>query len=273
MISSITFTPSGGSPFTLHATTAGSKRVVTRAEGLQGTPPIREVKTLRGQQSGGFIRSKYTEPRLITLDGEIIGSSIEDSFDEFDSIAKAFYASISTEGVLKWTRSSSGETLQVNCQLTSLQPLVLTDNSNLIQYQVSFTAGDPRVYSQTETTGTGSVVTVAATGNTCAFTNAGSIPTPPVLRVYGGIVAPVVRITGSGAGLTFTSSVSNGDYLEINVQNRTAKINGTTNGIAGLNAGTSDWFELPTGSGTVTLTGTSITGSPRVDLIYRSAWT
>lgn len=273
MISSITFTPSGGSSFTLHSTAAGSKRVVVRAEGLQGTPPIREVKTLRGQQSGAYVRSKWTEARTITLEGEIIGSNIEDSFDEFDSISKAFYASISTPGLLKWTRSSSGETLQAECQLASLSPLVLTDGSNLLQYQVSLTAPDPRVYSQTQTTGTGNVVTNAATGNTCAFTNAGSIPTPPVLRIYGGIVAPVVRVTGSGAGLTFTSTVSSGDYLEINVQNRTVKTNGTINAISGLNAGVSDWFELPTGSGTVTLTGSSISGSPRVDLIYRSAWT
>lgn len=273
MISSITFTPSGGSPFTLHSLTAGSKRVITRAEGLQGTPPIREVKSFLGQQSGAAIRSKYLDARTITLEGEIIGTDIEDTFDSFDAISAAFNASIFTAGTLKWTRSTTGEALQVGCQLASLQPLVLTDGGNFIQYQVTFVAGDPRVYSQTETTGTGSVVTDAAAGNTCAFTNSGSISTPPTMRVYGGITNPVVRLTSGGAGLTFAGTVASGDYLEINVQRRTVKTNGTINSLSLLNAALSDWFELPTGSGTVKLTGSSITGSPRLDLIYRSAWT
>lgn len=273
MISSITFTPSGGAAITLHSTAASSKRVVTRAEGLQGTPAIREIKTLRGQQSGAYVRSKFTEARLITLEGEIIGTNIEDSFDEFDAIEKSLYASIAVAGVLKWTRSTGGQALQVDCQLSSVQPLTLVGGSNLIQYQVSFTAPDPRVYDQSLTSVVSSNVTVAATGATCAYTNSGSIPSPPILRVYGGIVAPVVRLVSGGAGLTFSSTVAGGDYLEINTQNRTVKTNGSTNALSGLTASTSEWFDLPAGSDSVKLTGSSITGSPRLELDFRSAFT
>jgi hypothetical protein len=273
MISTITLTPSGGSPFTIHAVTAGSKRVVTRAEGLQGVAPIREVRSNRGQQHGGYLRSKFTEPRLITLEGEIIGSNIEDSFDEFDTITKALYASINTAGTLKWTRSTAGQALQCDCQLASFQPLVLTDGGNMLQYQISLVAGDPRVYDQTETTTDSATVTNAATGATVATTNNGSVPSPPVLRVYGGIQAPVVRLVSGGAGLTFTNTVASGDYMEIDVKNRTAKTNGTTNVISGLNAGVSEWFDLPVGSDSVKITGSALTGgSPKLTVIYRSAW-
>lgn len=273
MISSITFTPSGGSPLTLHATTAGSKRVITRAEGLQGVAPIREVKSLRGQQQGGYIRSKFTEPRLITLEGEIIGANIEDSFDEFDAVTKGLYASISTAGTLKWTRSTAGQALQCDCQLASMAPLMLTDNTNLVQYQVTLVAGDPRVYDQASTTTDSSTITNAATGQTVATTNSGSVPSPPKLRVYGGIQAPVVRLVSGGAGLTFTNTVASGDYMEIDVANRTVKTNGTTNIISGLNAGVSEWFEIPAGSDSVKITGSSLTGgSPKLQVIYRSAW-
>ncbi len=271
MISGITFTPSGGSPVTLHSLTVGSKRVVTRAEGLQGATPVREVKTPKGQQSGAYIRSKYFDARTLTLEGEIIGTSIEDSFDEFDTVAKALMASVSTAGTLKWTRDTSGQALQLDCQLASLSPLVLTDGANLVSYQVSLVAGDPRVYDQSQTTGTGGVVTVPATGNTCAFNNIGSIKTPPKIRIYGGITTPVVKLA-TGAGFNFTGTVASGDYWEIDVQNRTVKLNGTTNQLSSLTASTTDWFELPTGTGNVTLTGSAISGSPRVDLIYRSAW-
>jgi hypothetical protein len=273
MISSITFEPPTGSAVTLHSTAIGTKNVVVRAEGLQGTPSLRELVTNRGQQAGAYVRTKYSGPRYVTLDGEIVGSSIEDSFDQFDAISKAFYSAISTAGTLKWTRDASGEALQAGAQLSSLQPLVLTDGSRLLQYAATLVCGDPRVYSQTQTTGIGNVVTNAATGNTCSFTNSGSIPTPPIIRIYGEITSPVIRLTSGGAGLTFTGTVGPTDYLEIDVQNRTVRTNGSINSLSTLNAGASDWFELPTGTGTVTLTGSSISGSPRADLIYRSAWT
>lgn len=273
MISSITFTPSGGSPFTLHSTATGSKRVVTRAEGLQGVAPIREVQVLRGQQSGSYVRSKFTEARVITLEGEIIGSNIEDSFDEFDTVTKALYASINTAGTLRWTRSSAGQALQASCQLASFQPVVLTDGGNLLQYQVSLIASDPRVYDQSLTTTDSSTITNASSGATVAVTNNGSVPSPPTLRVYGGLQAPVVRLVSGGAGLTFTNTVASGDYMEIDVLNRTVKTNGTVSVISGLDAALSEWFELPAGSDSVKLTASSLTGgSPKLQVIYRSAW-
>jgi len=276
MISTITFTPSGGSAITLHAVTSGAKRVVTRAEGLQGAPPIREVQTVKGQQSGAYIRSKYLQARTITLEGEIVGSSISDAFTEFDTIAKALMSSVSTAGTLKWTRDTAGQALQVDCQLASLSPLVLADSGYWLQYKVDLVCGDPRVYDQSLTTGTGTTVTVPATGGTCSYTNAGSIGTPPKIRIYGGITDPWVRkgtvASSTGAGLVFSGTVASGDYWEIDVQARTVKTNGTTNALQYLTAASSDWFELPTGSSTVCMTGSAVTGSPRVDLIYRSAW-
>lgn len=276
MISAITFTPSGGSAVTLHAVTAGSKRVVTRAEGLQGSPPIREVQTVKGQQSGAYIRSKYLSARSITLECEIVSSTIEDAFDEFDTVAKALMSSVSTAGTLKWTRDTAGQSMQVDCQLAALSPLVLTNSGGWVQYKIDLVCGDPRVYDQSLTTGTGTTITVPATGGTCSYTNSGSMSTPPKIRIYGGITAPVVRkgtvASPVGAGLTFSGTVASGDYLEVDVQARTVRTNGSTNSLSLLSASLSDWFELPTGTGTVCMTGSAISGSPRVDLIYRSAW-
>lgn len=271
MISSITFTPSGGSPLTLHAVTTGATAVVTRAEGLQGAPALREVKALKGQQHGAYIRSKWLDARAITLEGEIIGADLETSFDLYDALAKAFMASVSTAGVLKWTRSSAGQALQVDCQVAALSPLTMADGGNMIQYQVTFACGDPRVFDQSETTNTGTTITVPATGGTTAYNNTGSIATPPKIRIYGGITNAFVRLS-TGAGLTFTNVIAGADYLEIDVKNRTVKTNGTTSLLSALNAAASDWFEIPTGTGTMTTTCSAVSGSPRVDLIYRSAW-
>jgi phage-related protein len=146
----------------------------------------------------------------------------------------------------------------------------------MLSSQITFVAGDPRVYDQSLTTGTGTTITDAALGGTVSYTNAGSIATPPKIRIYGGITNPWVRkgtvAASVGAGLVFSGTVAPGDYLEIDVQARTVKTNGTTNALSLLTAASSDFFELPTGSSTVCMTGSAISGSPRVDLIYRSAW-
>jgi phage-related protein len=146
----------------------------------------------------------------------------------------------------------------------------------MLSSQITLVAGDPRVYDQSETTGTGTTITDAAVGGTVSYTNAGSIGTPPKIRIYGGITNPFVRkgtvAASVGAGLVFSGTVAPGDFLEIDVQARTVKTNGTTNSLSLLTAASSDFFELPTGSSTVCMTGSAISGSPRVDLIYRSAW-
>ncbi|MFZ4387478.1 MAG: phage distal tail protein [Chthoniobacterales bacterium] len=272
MISTITFTPSGGSAITIHSVAIGSTAVVTRAEGLQGSPMIREVKTFKGQQSGAYIRSKYLDARSITLEGEIIGSSIEASFDRYDAIANGFMQSINTPGSLKWTRDSSGQALQIDCQLQALSPLVLSNGGNMLQYQVTLVAANPRVLDQSETTANSDIITNAASGATAYFSNAGSMPTAPKIRVYGALDAPWVRLT-TGAGLLFTGTVADGNYLEIDVLNRTVKTNGSTNALSTLNAAQSDWFELPAGSSTVKLSGSgSVSANTKLQLIYRSAW-
>lgn len=287
MISSITLSTASGN-VTLHSTAAGSSAVVSRAEGLQGTPAIRNIITPRSQASGAFSRTRFTEHRTITLEGEVLGSTVEGAFDNFDTIAAAMYDSVSTERTLKWRRDSSGQQLQAGVRLSEFQPLTLTDGAAWIKYQATFIAPDPRVYDQTQTTGTGSALAAAAggktyaytytrgynpsSGGTVSYTNSGSVPTPPVIRIYGYCTSPQVVLTDD-VRLIFTGEVADGDYLEVDCAARTVKLNGTTSRLNLLDTVNSTFFALPTGSGTVQLVASNSNGNARTDLIYRSAWT
>lgn len=290
MISSITLTTSTGT-VTLHSTAAGSKAVVTRAEGLQGIPQVRNLVTQRSQASGGFVRSRFTDTRSITLEGEVLGTSIENAFDNFDTLAAAMYDTVANERTLKWTRDASGQQLQCGVRLSDFQPLTLTDGSAWIKYQATFTAGDPRLYDQTSTTGTGAALATAAggktytysykrkynpsSGGTVTFNNTGSVPTPPVIRVYGYCTSPQVILQGQSVDtrLILTGEVSAGDYLEIDCSARTVKLNGTTSRLNLLDPVNSTFFSLPTGTGTVQMVASNFDANARVDLIYRSAFT
>lgn len=287
MISSITLSTASGN-VTLHSTAAGSNAVVTRAEGLQGTPPIRNIVTPRSQASGGFVRTKYTDQRAITLEGEVLGSTIEAAFVNFDTLAAAMYDSITTERTLKWTRSSAGTQLQAGVRLSELQPLVMTDGSPWIKYQATFTAPDPRVYSQTLTTGTGAVLAAAAGGKTytytyrrsyspssggsVSYTNSGSVPTPPIIRIYGYCSSPQI-VLDANTRLVFTGEIAAGDYLEVDCGARTVKLNGSTSRLNLLDVVNSTFFALPVGTSTVQMRASNFDSNARADLIYRSAWT
>ena len=161
MISSITLSTATGN-VTLHSTAAGSSAVVTRAEGLQGVPPVRNLVTQRSQASGAFVRTKYTDSRTITLEGEIVDTTIEAAFDRFDAISAALYDTISTERTLKWTRDASGQQLQASVRLSDFQPLTLTDGAPWIKYQATFVCPDPRLYEQTLNTATGTALAAVA---------------------------------------------------------------------------------------------------------------
>ena len=287
MISSITLSTSG-SPVTLHSTTAGSKAVVTRAEGLQGTAPVRNLITPRSQASGAFVRSRFTEHRTITLEGEIVDTTIEAAFDRYDTIAAALYDAISTERTLKWTRDSSGQQLQAGVRLSELQPLTLTDGAPWIKYQVTLVAPDPRVFDQTQTTGTGAALAAAAGGKTYTYTytrgynpssggtvsynNTGSVPTPPVIRIYGYCTSPQV-ILSDDTRLVFSGEVADGDYLEVDCSARTVKLNGTTSRLNLLDPVNSSFFALPVGSGSLQMVASNFNSNARADVIYRPAFT
>jgi len=287
MISSITLSTATGN-VTLHSTASGSNAVVTRAEGLQGTPPIRNLVTQRSQASGGFVRTKYTDSRTITLEGEVLGSTIEGAFDNFDTLASAMYDSISTERTLKWRRDTTGEQLQAGVRLSEFQPLTLTDGSAWIKYQATFTCPDPRVYSQTLITGTGAALAAAAGGKTylynytrgynpssggnVSYNNTGSVPTPPVIRIYGYCTSPQVVLDDS-TRIVITGEIAAGDYLEVDCSARTVKLNGSTSRLNLLDPVNSSFFALPVGSGSLQMVASNFDANARADLIYRPAFT
>lgn len=286
MISSITLS-TATTPVTLHSTAIGNKAVVTRAEGLQGTPPVRNLITARSQASGAFVRSRFSDERTITLEGEIVDTTIEAAFDRFDAISAAIFDTISTERTLKWTRDSAGQQLQAGVRLSDFQPLTLTDGAPWIKYQATFKCPDPRVYDQTQTTGTGAALAAPAGGKTytysytrgynpssggnVSYTNNGSVPTPPVIRIYGYCTSPQIILTDE-TRLIFTGEVADGDYLEVDCSARTVKLNGTTSRLNLLDPVNSTFFALPTGTGSVQMVASNFNANARADLIYRSAF-
>lgn len=144
--------------------------------------------------------------------------------------------------------------------------------------QMQFVAYDPIIYSATAQSQSGIAVpagggavfplifpiTFTSSGSTGKATiyNNGNIETYPILTITGLMTNPLLRniTTGESLQLTYTSTVN--DTIVIDMKNRTVTLNGTTNLLGNVVAG-SDWWTLAAGENTIGVStgSTSDTGT------------
>lgn len=285
--SSITLDDATGAAIPLHST---SNRHVYRAAGLLGVTPPRQVVRVRPSAHGSLNDTRYTEGRLIVLDGRVFStSSFAAATSEFRTVAGAALETLD-EGaaLLKWSEDG-GLALQSLVKLHGELDPPVEVGPNVLAYQAQFFAADPRAYSQTLSTSTGGTLTTSpggwvapetppivfsiSAGGTAAVNNAGNRPTPPVFRVYGQCVNPQILLVGTTSRIALTGTVSAGDYLEVDVAARSITVNGTSSALNFLDAANTTWFELPKGISTIQLLAPTFDTASRVDVLYRSAYT
>jgi len=291
MLSSVTLDDNTASAVTLHQDATGGKRWLISASGLRGVQGLRDSKRVRPQAHGGINETRYEDGRNITLVGEIMSTvSIEDALAEWALVAAPMIQTLdSGAALLKWTEGATGNQLQRLVKLDGDLDPPFQEGQAVLSYQAQFFAEDPRAYSQTLTTSTGTALAAgggglvfaapfpwlfsSSGGGTVSFTNAGNRSTSPLFRIYGLAVNPsIVLLGGSGSRLVFNGTINAGDYLEIDVAKRTVKLNGTTNRLNFYDAANSTWFDLTPGTTNFQLIAASFDGSARLDVIGRSAW-
>jgi hypothetical protein len=285
--SAITLNDADGTPVDLHRT---DSRHIYAATGLIGVTPPRQVVRPRPSAHGFINDTRNTEGRLIVLEGRLLGEqSATDMFTEFYAVAGTMLETLDYgEALLKWT-IDGGASMQALVKLHGeLEPPVEV-GPNILAYQAQLLAQDPRAYSQTESSSAGRHA-LKRTGRldvpadlpirfnvsdsgTAAVENLGNRPTPPGL--------PRLRDGGEPADPADRHRLPDradrdhlsGDYLEVDVQNRSITVNGTTPALNFLDAANTTWFELPKGTSTVQLLAGSFDTSARVDVLYRAAFT
>lgn len=288
MFSAISIDDRTGTPVDFLTATAG----VYRATGLTGIQTPRQLIRPRPTAHGAINGTRWTEGRLINLEGRVYSTvSPANAFAQFRALTTPILETLDYgPALLKWTESGSGGlALQAYVKLYGeLEPPVEV-GPNLLAYQAQLFAEDPRAYSQTLSTSTGGTLSTssggftlprtipvtfaASTGGTTAVNNAGNRPTPPVFRVYGYCVNPQIILVGTTSRIALTGTISAGDYLEIDVSQRTITINGTSPALQFLDAANSSWFELPRGTSTIQLIAGTFDTVARVDVLYRAAYT
>lgn len=263
----------------------GSGRVLSRVDGLVGVSAPREVVRPRSGSHGSTVRTRHIGDRLVTLEGEVWGSTQAQMYDRLDELTAALQESIASDRRLLFERG--GRNLFVTVRLAGSLVPSLGGGGRFVRYQVSLRAADPRAYSQdehvqlTQDSGGGGgtfpaafpQTFAAATEDSAACTNRGSLPTPPVIRIYGSITDPKVQLVETGEFLDFPGqTIGPGDYLEVDIAAHTVKLNGTANRLDWLDFATAAWFELPPGLSTVRLFSSSSDATAHAEVRFRNAY-
>lgn len=294
MLSVVTLDDNTGTPVTLHLDAPTGKRWLTEADGLRGIQNIRNsTKRVRPQAHGGINESRYEDGRTITLTGEIMSNvSIEDAFNEWTLVAEPMIQTLdSGPALLKWTEGATGNALQRLVKLDGDLDPPLQEGQAILTYQAQFFAEDPRAYSQTQTQVSSSALSTSIGGlifadpfpwtfnpgaaGSVAVTQAGNRPTPQIFRIHGAVTNPQIIRNSTGLRISLIGSIAAGDYLEVDVQKRTIKLNGTSNLLNFLDSPNTSWaMEIPASptSETYSLTAQSNDSNAYLDIFYRSAY-
>lgn len=269
---------SASGAFTLHDVV--SSRQVSHAEGLIGPPAPRDVTRVTPGRDGTRDDTRYLSERLIVLEGEIWSSTQRGALDDWTSLSAAFQQTLISPGQLTITLpAGSGSTQQRWTNVVLAGPIMpaFEGGSNLIQYQVTLRANDPRWLGITASTDTLAVTSGSSSTNTVS--NSGSAPAYPVFTFSNTAEVNQVQVSvpsaytslspqgspivlqASGSSFSVTSSSS------IDTLARTATSLGTNK----LNART-EWPILYPGSSTWNWTKTSGSGSTTVTMTWYDAW-
>lgn len=286
MLEYVTLEDATGTRVSLHDG-AGLARLA-KADGLVGLTPVREVVRARSGGHGSVNRSRWLSDRLIVLEGEVWGGSQAAAFTELDRIQAAFADAVDTPRLLRYRRGwGAGVDLQTEVQAVDLKA-TLAGGGRFLKYQAQLRASDPRAYGQAEQVvasapfgDTGGGFTFAATfpatfepgsSGQAHYTNAGTTDTPPVFRLYGELENPRVQLDSTGETLALTATVGPDDFVELDVAERTVKLNGVTPRLDWRDFTTSDWFELPRASGTVRLLADDGSADAYMTVTFRPAY-
>jgi hypothetical protein len=290
VLATLTLDDNTASAVALLSTASPYKRNIMTASGLYGLGTLRDSKRVRPQAHGGISETRYQDGQTISLDGEISSAvSMADAYNEWRTVMSPMLQTLdSGAALLKWSEVG-GLALQRLVKLDSFSDPVLQEAAAVLHYQVQFFAEDPRAYSQTLTTVTGTALSAAAGGmvmpftfpfkfsvsggGTASFTNTGNRPTPPIFRAYGRAVNANIVNLSTGKRIALIGTVNSGDYLELDASKRTIKLNGLTLQMNFFDAANSSWEEVPPGATyNYQLVASDFDGSARLDVLGRAAY-
>ena len=243
---------------------------LTQISGLDSTD-LRQSSHDREGLDGGYIDALYEGMRTVSLDGTLYASTT--AFETFVDQLKANFAPSAVGQPLYFgtdagVRVVYGKSLGFKYDKTTLRRI------GSCAFQVQVVCEDPRIYTPGTVSAQASLPTTIATGRgypksytygygpssgstTLLLTLDGNRNEPGLIRVYGPINNPTITNLDDGTVFYLNMNIANGDYVEINLNNKTVKLNGITSVRSKLSVLNGAWYLLHPGANNFTFAGGS----------------
>jgi len=264
-------------------------RMVT-VGGLLGSWDVRRQVTDRVGDHGGFAGSKPTlTSRTITLDMTFLfktGAEAEKALDAAMAVFPPF-GDVEADGVFSfWRRGKQPRMVFATAKRSHFEGNYETSVGK-ISGVVELEALDPRVYALNEVQSQVGLPIAQggrryprvypllfgatnANGN-LVITNDGNIPSPPILRIHGPVTNPYVLNSRVDRELRFMGTIAQGDYLEIDTDTKSIRLNGSESRRTMLDP-VSRWWTLVPGPNDIRFLARTNEVGARLEIFSRSAW-
>lgn len=260
---------------------------IHRVSGLDSSP-LRTTERQREGMDGGFIDAEFEQMRTIVIEG-ILYATVAGVESFLDSL-KANYAPSTLPQPFYFLAEGSQERV-IFCKSLGIrydwETMRRTGRSSI---QIQLKAEDPAIYGQSVLVSTSLGGSSLGRGYNKAYnygyggpgqtagnltiSNTGNRNTFGILTITGPIQNPVLVHDGQNRSLDLDITLGANDYLDIDLRNKTVKLNGTANRRNKLKS-TSRWFSFKPGDNVVRFLGTQhIAGppNPSLQISTRSAY-
>lgn len=228
------------------------------------SPDLREAADDRVGDDGGVHGDFFYGRRPVVLEGMV--ESRPDNVSRNVRMTRLQRASNATraDATLRWAPEGGVEqTLSVRRQ----QPLRITGGYNK-NFQMALVAADPRIYGA-------AIQEARIPPNTHEdITNVGTMRTPPSITLFGPATAIEIHNHATGEFVMFATSfaLTAGQFLAVDFRNRTVLLNGITNKYDQVTFGSTSWFELHPGTGSIGWHATGTTAASDMAVNWQDAW-
>jgi hypothetical protein len=237
--------------------------------------------TQKPRQSGAWAGDSFSGPRTLALGGRIYAPSAQALRDAIDRLNAAV-----TLGPSTLTVTEAGVTRSVVVRQSD-DVIVSWVMPTIAEWSIQVASADWRKFGLSMTgntllpSTTGGLIVpltvpfainaVTTTGQV-SLTNAGNTDGPVTLRIDGPCTGPVITHVNTGAQLAFSNSLTlgTGEYLLVDMENRTALANGQASRTSYITS--RGWSSFKPGANTWAFTATQFNAASKLTVTAVPAW-
>lgn len=238
-----------------------------RLEGLE-SPERRISKFDLPSAHGAFVSNALFGGRPVVVRVEIIGSSEANYASRFATLSNELDLTASSDSYVTMTIvDANGDSYFVTGYASKLSEGNTFGRRAFDEFLFELFCPDYRIFSSTkktlnlllEDTSGGLTIPTAipisfgsGIGGSATATNSGNAPTHPTIRLKGPLTNPTIANVTTDKRFKYESTIANGRYIDIDMQNRTVVDDNGSNVLPNASASIRDFWELAPGDNEIT---------------------